>query len=928
MNTHQLRLASFNCRSVKNSVSDVQVLCETHDIILLQESWLLPHDISFLNSIHLDFISYGISAVDTSKGFHIGRPFGGLAILWRKSLGNAVTVKNYDNPRLLGLLVSGPDVHCLIINVYMPTADPENHDLYQDYLGEINSIVAESGCSHVIIPGDWNARNDRVEFEWLRDFCNDADLIMTDVNRLPADSFTYVSESHSSTSWIDHVIMSSTADSVCTDMCIIYDLVISDHRPISFTLDIGDLPQVEDFQAPPSVKVPWGRLSEQDILDYSGRVDMALDHIPLPVVVLLCPGCDHAIHRDQLSAYYEAINRAMIISGKGFEIRSCRNYSAVAGWNDLVSDAHRVARADFLQWRLIGSPRQGVEFEAMRFSRARFKYALRACKQNAEQLEADGLAKSLAGKDFKSFWKLVQRKAGPSAPATLSVDGHSGTRDITEFWKGHFQTLLNSVSRPDHSEELESILNTLGPDHIAWSHEDLFRYRRELKVGKAVGMDGVSPEHLKYASVKIDVHLSLIFNAFLRHSFLPASFMPVKIIPIVKNSTGDISSSGNYRPVAIATAGSKLFETAILDRVDAIGDVPVDNQYGFRKGSSTDQCIFLLKERIRRYVQLEGMVYCCFLDASKAFDRVCHDTLFLRLVRYGIPASVVRILRFWYSEQVMFVSWNGSVSDGFLTRNGVRQGGLLSPGLFNLYVNYFSEELNRLDIGCYLNAVCINHLVYADDLCLISPSLRGLRALVRVCEAAGDYLSISFNPQKTVCMRFSSPCYRNIPFFPVTLRGSHLQFVDQVKYLGHIISSDLSDSLDMERAKRAIYARGNSLVRKFSACSEETKILLFRSYMTPVYCCHLWASYTQRQANSVRTAYNCVFRKLFRVDRFVSARANFVQRRLPTLEEVVRTNTRSLFIRFSNSGNPISADVNQNLSYVSFIGRTYLSRFL
>ena len=103
--------------------------------------------------------------------------------------------------------------------------------------------------------------------------------------------------------------------------------------------------------------------------------------------------------------------------------------------------------------------------------------------------------------------------------------------------------------------------------------------------------------------------------------------MPGKIVPIVKNATGDVSDCKNYRPVAIATAGSKLFESAILDKVDAIRDIPVDNQFGFTKGSSTDTCIFLLKERIRRYVQLEGMVYCCFLDASKAFDRVCHDTV-------------------------------------------------------------------------------------------------------------------------------------------------------------------------------------------------------------------------------------------------------------------------------------------------------------
>ena len=321
-----------------------------------------------------------------------------------------------------------------------------------------------------------------------------------------------------------------------------------------------------------------------------------------------------------------------------------------------------------------------------------------------------------------------------------------------------------------------------------------------------------------------------------------------------------------------------------------------------------------------------GMVHCCFLDAFNAFDRVCHDTLFLQLINYGIPASVVRILRFWYSEQVMHFSWNGFVSDGFRTRNGVRQGGILSPGLFNLYANYISYKLNQLDIGCYLNAVCVNHLVYADDLCLISPTLSGLRKLLSVCEDAGDYLSIKFNPEKTVCMRFGSPTYRDIPFFPVALRGGRLQFVNQVTYLGHIISSDLSDSADMEKAKRSIYARGNSLVRKFAACSEDVKISLFQSFLTPIYCCHLWAHYTQRQYNAVRTAYNCILRKFFRISRFESMRENFVRRRIPTLDEIIRKNTTSIFARFTSSENAISADVNHMITNVTFIGQTFFPR--
>ena len=182
--------------------------------------------------------------------------------------------------------------------------------------------------------------------------------------------------------------------------------------------------------------------------------------------------------------------------------------------------------------------------------------------------------------------------------------------------------------------------------------------------------------------------------------------------------------------------------------IDNIGCSPFDNQFGFRKGSSTDQCIFMLKERIRRYVDLEGPVYCYFLDASKAFDRVCHSTLFLQLIEKKVHMSLIMLLKYWYDNQTMYTAWNGVMSTGFRTSNGVRQGGLISPYLFNIYVDLFSERLSNVEVGCYLNCVSINHLIYADDLCLLSPSISGLGKLLNVCETAGDILSIKFNKKK------------------------------------------------------------------------------------------------------------------------------------------------------------------------------------
>ena len=97
-------------------------------------------------------------------------------------------------------------------------------------------------------------------------------------------------------------------------------------------------------------------------------------------------------------------------------------------------------------------------------------------------------------------------------------------------------------------------------------------------------------------------------------------------------------------------------------------------------------------------------------------------------------AYIVRILCYWYAQQTMCVRWGSSISASFRVSNGVRQGGILSPHLFNVYVDDLSQILNRCRTGCLSGNITINHLMYADDLVILSPSATGLRELLCACE--------------------------------------------------------------------------------------------------------------------------------------------------------------------------------------------------
>ncbi len=112
-----------------------------------------------------------------------------------------------------------------------------------------------------------------------------------------------------------------------------------------------------------------------------------------------------------------------------------------------------------------------------------------------------------------------------------------------------------------------------------------------------------------------------------------------------------------------------------------------DNQFAYKREHSTDMCIYLLKEAIRFYTKHCSPVYACFLDASKAFDKLNQWILFKKYKQCGCPVYLVNVLVYWYQKQNLCVKWGNYLSDTFSVSNGIKQRGILSPILFNTYVD-------------------------------------------------------------------------------------------------------------------------------------------------------------------------------------------------------------------------------------------------
>ena len=168
---------------------------------------------------------------------------------------------------------------------------------------------------------------------------------------------------------------------------------------------------------------------------------------------------------------------------------------------------------------------------------------------------------------------------------------------------------------------------------------------------------------------------------------------------------------------------------------------------------SSSHCTGILQNIVAWYNQRGSPVFACFLDASKAFDLVRHDILFEQLLSRGLPSVVVRLLHSWYVEQKLRVKWRGVFSDQFTVANGVRQGGVLSPILFSIYLDSLLNDLQRRGIGCFWDHHFVGALAYADDVVLLAPCPSALR--MQICERFASSNGLYFNPGKTQLIKFS-----------------------------------------------------------------------------------------------------------------------------------------------------------------------------
>jgi hypothetical protein len=223
-------------------------------------------------------------------------------------------------------------------------------------------------------------------------------------------------------------------------------------------------------------------------------------------------------------------------------------------------------------------------------------------------------------------------------------------------------------------------------------------------------------------------------------------------------------------------------------------------QIGFQKKSRPSDHLFVLKTITDHYKSTGKKVYTCFVDFKKAFDSVWRNALLYKLIKQGMNPYLVKLIQSMYNETSQTLKLNGGITRTFRTYKGVRQGCILSPRLFNLFINDIPDIFNELCQPVKIDeTLSISCLMYADDLVLLSETPAGLQTCLDRLAAYTEKWGIKLNLKKTKVMIFNSRGKTRESFF---FEGLPVEITTEYKYLGTLVTNNGTFKADEVNLKK------------------------------------------------------------------------------------------------------------------------------
>lgn len=475
---------------------------------------------------------------------------------------------------------------------------------------------------------------------------------------------------------------------------------------------------------------------------------------------------------------------------------------------------------------------------------------------------------------------------------------------ITTVSSNEFNTFFESIYTVDDGHLPEIAPDTSpGIIDVVVTEEGIFHLLNNVDPKKCPGADAIHNEFLRRYAEWISKYLFIIFKVSLRYGVLPMQWKVGKIIPIHKS--GDRNNPSNYRPVSLTSTCSKLLEHIMFSHMIQYLDnhnILTPFQHGFRKSLSTSTQLIELVHELANRINDRGQTDLIFLDLSKAFDRVSHPKLLLKLSAIFKNDQLITWMTSYLSNRSQYVCLEDGTSSLLPVTSGVPQGSVLGPLLFLIYINDIVKDVQ------------VPVKLFADD-CVIYSEIKSPQDQVALNEALlkikewSDKWQMKINNDKTVAMTIT---WKKNPLkYCYSIDAIPIKFVDHYKYLGVTITSKLLWNQHIDDITNKARAKLYTLRRTLKFADNETKKTAYQSIVRPIleYAHTVWYPHTAEGISKLESVQRLAGRFIFNKFRYsVSASSLLEQANIPPLEVRAKIDRLRNLYSFINGIFNVSSD--------------------
>ena len=439
----------------------------------------------------------------------------------------------------------------------------------------------------------------------------------------------------------------------------------------------------------------------------------------------------------------------------------------------------------------------------------------------------------------KKLYSFIKgKKCESSGIAPLKKDGiaHSDPRIKATILNNQF----SSVFSEENPTNLPSMGKSLFPDMHTFTvdKEGVRKLLHGLNPHKAEGPDHIPTRFLKEFATELSPVMTLIFQASLQQGEIPDDWRQANIAPVFKK--GDRSVAANYRPISLTSVCSKVLEHIIHSQIMKHLDthqILTDQQHGFRKKRSCESQLILTVQDLASAMEENEQIDAILLDFSKAFDKVSHQRLAIKLHHYGIRGHLLEWIKSFLTNRCQRVMVEGQTSTPAPVTSGVPQGTVLGPLLFLIYINDLPLKVLSTTRLFADDSLLYRRIRSPEDARLLQEDLDKLQVWEKEWQ-------MSFNPTKCEVIRITKK--RNPIQSTYQIHGHDLTVTKAGKYLGITISNNLSWNAHVNATVKKANNSLAFLRRNLARCPKDVKAQSYQTMVRPIleYASTSWDPYT------------------------------------------------------------------------------------